>query len=659
MKQSILGCATLALGLLFAHPSDGAPASKKHTQKITTHAKDKKPTPSAKSAKGKKDKKDKKVDNHKVLRKWKNILSQELQRHWKVLQKRKPPRVYYMAYVLQQRQRATVSARDGAVYSSYKLIKKPSYALKVRVRVGSHKLDSTGRDGYDWKIFRHLLPGPGSLPKQLTPAILQKHLWQTTDRGVKEAMGRYHRKRYVRSLKVEIKDKSGDFSKNKALQLEQMPTPLTFDMKRWKKALRTVSSFSLTDRRIVSSGIAVSANQENIIFVDSDGARIIKHKTLYMYTISLTYLSPKKEYLRNTRLSYVDTEDKLPNTKQLKQLLQKTLQEVVDEGNAPKGEPTEAPAILLPDVAGVLFHEALGHRLEAQRMLRESDGRTFRRKIGLKVIPRFLSVFDNPTLPAWRGEPLNGYYAVDDQGVKAQRVELIRDGVLKGFLMSRKPIDKFLLSNGHGRARFGRDPFSRMGSIIVQSKREFEAKRLRKMLLAEARRQGKPYAFIVARASGGYTHTGTYGIQSFKNHPKVVFQIDVKTGKQKLVKGLEMIGTPLTVVNNILATGKDYGVFNGFCGAESGYVPVSVVAPSLLLKTVEMQRVKINQKKDYLLPPPFDKTTKKTAAKAAPKSKSADKAAKAKTPAKAKAADKAAAKPTPKATKPAPTQKTK
>ncbi|MEM1009823.1 MAG: TldD/PmbA family protein, partial [Myxococcota bacterium] len=173
--------------------------------------------------------------------------------------------------------------------------------------------------------------------------------------------------------------------------------------------------------------------------------------------------------------------------------------------------------------------------------------------------------------------------------------------------------DHFRNSNGHGRGVFGVRPVSRQGNLIITSKRAYDMPTLKKMLVAEAKRQNKRYALILGGSSGGYTHTSTYAIQSFKNRPNVVLRIDVQTGKIQRVKGLEMIGTPLTVVNNIIATGKDHSVFNGFCGAESGYVPVSAVAPSVLLKTVEFQRVKIPQKKPYLLPYPFDiKTTQST-----------------------------------------------
>ena len=334
--------------------------------------------------------------------------------------------------------------------------------------------------------------------------------------------------------------------------------------------------------------------------VSSDGFSVIKHKTIYQFSLFLSYLSPKKLYLNGSEVGYFDEEKKLPSVKALSELFKKNYHLLVAKGKAPQGVPVEAPAILMPGVSGVLFHEALGHRLEGQRMLNESDGRTFRRKIGKKVIPRFLSVMDVPGLKHWNGAPLNGHYRIDEQGIPGKKVVLIQRGILKSFLMSRKPLDKIKHSNGHGRASFGRAPFSRQGNLLITSRLSYSFAKLRKMLIAEAKRQKKRYAFIIAGSSGGYTHTGADEIQSFKNQPRAVYQIDVKTGKQKLVRGLEIIGTPLTVINNIIATGKKAGVFNGFCGAESGWVPVSAIAPTLLLKTIELQRVQSVEKKDLL-----------------------------------------------------------
>jgi predicted Zn-dependent protease len=543
------------------------------------------------------------------------IMEASLKRHWTLLRnKKQKPSVYDMRFLMQRYSAVSMRAVDGAIHSLTDNRKAPRLRTRVEIRVGSHKFDNSGRKGYDSALARSLIYTTRSLPAKADAFTIRKNYWRLTDYRYKEAMARFEKKRFQRSLKVEIKDKTDNYSKEPPVVYFVKHTPLTFAKKRWKKVAREISGMFKNNKRVINSLMTLNATRNTIITVGSDGSRIIKSKTLYAYMIYLTYLSPRKELLRNVRQVYVDKESALPSAKELKRLAQKTLDELVAQGNAKQGEHVEAPAILMPGVAGVFFHEALGHRLEAQRMLRASDGKTFLRKIGQKVIPTFLTVYDDPRLKAWRGTPLNGHYHVDDQGVRSRYTPLFTRGILKGFLMSRKPVEQFHRSNGHGRAYFGRQPVSRMGNLIIKSHREVSFKKLFQMLLKETRRQGKPFGYIIARASGGYTHTATssYGIQSFKNQPKIVWKVDAKTGKKTLLKGLEMIGTPLTVVKNILATGNDYGVFNGYCGAESGWVPVSAVAPSLLLKTVELQRVRIVQKKDYVLPPPFGKSAGKT-----------------------------------------------
>ncbi|HET7753731.1 MAG TPA: TldD/PmbA family protein, partial [Anaeromyxobacteraceae bacterium] len=88
----------------------------------------------------------------------------------------------------------------------------------------------------------------------------------------------------------------------------------------------------------------------------------------------------------------------------------------------------------------------------------------------------------------------------------------------------------------------------------------------------------------------------------------LVWRVDVATGKEELVRGVELVGTPLASVNRVLATADDAKAFNGFCGAESGYVPVSTVAPSALVAELELQRVARANERSPILPAPWNDT---------------------------------------------------
>ncbi|MFU8803838.1 MAG: metallopeptidase TldD-related protein, partial [Bradymonadaceae bacterium] len=217
------------------------------------------------------------------------------------------------------------------------------------------------------------------------------------------------------------------------------------------------------------------------------------------------------------------------------------------------------------------------------------------------------SVYDDPTLATWEGTQLNGFYRYDDEGILAQRAALIEAGSLKGFLMSRTPIEGVFQSNGHGRAQGVFMPRARMSNLLVQASPEQAVPydQLKEMLIAEVRRQDKPFGLIIKDITGGSTNTLGYGYQAFKGIPRMIYKVDPETGEETLVRGVELVGTPLSSINKIVAASAETGIFNGYCGAESGYVPVSTVAPALLTTEIELQRSSQNREKRPIMPPPW------------------------------------------------------
>ena len=273
---------------------------------------------------------------------------------------------------------------------------------------------------------------------------------------------------------------------------------------------------------------------------------------------------------------------------------------------APVQEAEAAPAILDPEMSGVLFHEALGHKLEGQRQRDAHESQVFRDLVGHPILPEFLSVYDDPTLKEFGGSPLHGSYEFDSEGSPARRVALVQKGVLRGFLMSRWPVKGFPSTNGHGRADWRSHPTGRMANLIVSADGAVTLDELQKRLLELVRKQGKPHGFLLIGSSGGENPTNRESAQTLEVRPRLIYRVDAKSGERTLVRGVKLVGTPLVVLNRVVAAADDMTLANGFhCGAESGWVPVSQIAPSLLVSEVELQRLPEDRARPPILPSPL------------------------------------------------------
>jgi len=254
---------------------------------------------------------------------------------------------------------------------------------------------------------------------------------------------------------------------------------------------------------------------------------------------------------------------------------------------------------------GVFFHEIFGHRMEGHRQKDVEEGQTFAKKLGKEVLPTFLSVIDDPTLKQFNGIDLNGYYEFDDECVPAQPAELVENGILKTFLMSRSPTRGINKSNGHGRRQPGMAPVARMGNTILKSDKQVPYEKLRAMLIDECKKQGKEFGLVFKDISGGFTTTRRWSPQAFKVIPILVYRVYPDGRPDELVRGVDVVGTPLTSFSSIIATADDPAVFNGVCGAESGGVPVSAIAPSILVEKIEIEKKQKAQDRPPILPAPI------------------------------------------------------
>jgi predicted Zn-dependent protease len=272
--------------------------------------------------------------------------------------------------------------------------------------------------------------------------------------------------------------------------------------------------------------------------------------------------------------------------------------------SAPVVDPYTGPAILSGRASGVFFHEIFGHRIEGHRTKQSEDAQTFAKKLNQPILPAFLSVLFDPTRDRDGTTPLVGRYAYDDEGVPARPVLAVDKGVLKTFLMSRSPVAGIVQSNGHGRAMPGLSPVSRQSNLVVEASETVPFDDLVARLKREIRQQGRPFGLYFKNIEGGFTFTGRMVPNAFNVLPNLVYRIYPDDRPMELVRGVDLIGTPLTTFGRILAASAERETFNGMCGAESGMVPVSASAPALLIGEIEVQKKLKSQEGLPLLPAP-------------------------------------------------------
>ena len=385
----------------------------------------------------------------------------------------------------------------------------------------------------------------------------------------------------------------------------------------WAPVVTKLSAILDADPVVQKASAVLNAEVENRSFVDTEGARVQGSRVRVRLMMLVTAQAADGMALERFLTFERHDASQLPTPAELEAMAQQLHDELMALREAPIAEPYTGPAVLEGPAAGVFFHEIFGHRLEGHRQKDDYEGQTFTKMLGQQILPEFIDVYDDPTLATLDGTPLNGHYFVDDEAIPAQRASLVAAGVLEGFLLSRSLVAPFEASNGHGRRERGNRVVGRQGNLIVSARETVPEAELRDRLIAEAKAQGKPYGLWFSDIQGGYTITDRSGPQAFKVLPLMVYRIYTDGRPDELVRGADIVGTPLAAFETIVAAGDEPGIFNGVCGAESGWVPVSAVSPSLLLTNLEIERAMHERDKPPLLPPPpRERATTTTAAAA-------------------------------------------
>ena len=525
-------------------------------------------------------------------------MQDELDRSMTSLSQADPP-VYFIGYTVDDRQYVQVSGSNGALLSSSE---DRGRWLEVQTRTGSYQLDNTHKlaDGQaSWTS-----PGtPMALDDDIP--VLRREIWRETDRQYRASAQALIKVKTSQQVQVQTAEGAApDFSKEAPHTYLGPAVEISVDRKPWEERVRRYTAAFSKSPAVLNSIATFTALAMNQYQVNTEGTKLAFGQIHYRLELYVQSKAPDgMDINRFANFDWLEPKD-APDDKAVFARIQTMLQETEALDKAPLIDPYAGPALLTGRAAAVFFHEVFGHRAEGFRQKEINEGQTFTSKIGQQILPDFLSIKDDPTEKALGGQMLLGYYPYDDEGVPAQDVSLVDQGVLKTFLMSRSPLVNIPHSNGHGRRQLGYVPVARQGNLIVSSSRTMTNQQLRQKLIELVKQQGKPFGLLIDDIAGGFTFTGRSNPQAFQVIPLVVYKVFPDGRPDELVRGVDIVGTPLVSLTKIVATGDTPEIFNGYCGAESGSVPVSAVSPAILMSELEVQKKETSTDRPPILPPP-------------------------------------------------------
>ncbi|MCR9012716.1 metallopeptidase TldD-related protein [Gabonibacter chumensis] len=527
------------------------------------------------------------------------ILSGELNGHYRELQGEKfPP--YYMNYRIIDTWSTTIAASFGVLRDNQS---RHTRIMIPHIRIGDSLLDNfsyypMGAEVSGSGISYAVLP----IDDENNEKAIRQAIWMESSSRYAFASDIYERSKAQSKVNVKNEDKSPYFSSAPVESYYEPPFAadrLKVDTRAWIVRLKKISDLFNENMYMTRGDATLTYEVERRYFVDTEGRSVVENLPYARIMIqgSVTALDGMELPLLLSYFAY-DPAD-LPTDEQMIADTREMVKMLAALREAPVAEPYTGPALLSGAASGVFFHEIFGHRLEGQRMKTDEDGQTFKQMVGESVLAPDFQVFDDPTLSRYGGKALNGYYEFDDQGIRSKRVDVVVDGKLRDFLMTRVPIDGFPMTNGHARASDGFDPVSRQSNLCIETKSPKTKEELRRMLVEEVKKQKKEYGYFFKEVTSGLTYTGKGSTNSFNVTPLVVYRVYTDGRPDELVRGVILIGTPLSMFSNIVCAGDDPDVFVGICGAESGNVEVTAISPTILVSKIETQRMA----KSSILPP--------------------------------------------------------
>ena len=487
---------------------------------------------------------------------------------------------YYIEYRVNEVEDIGAEAAYGALRENQHIHVR---VLRVVVRIGDYMQDSYfGRGQGESSI----------LPLDNDPIALRHQIWLATDDAYKAAGQALAEKQAAMKQFSADPNPVDDFAKSPKMIAVEPTASLKIDEAAWKKTLEDVTSLykQYPDVQSVTASARFSAINEYL--VNSEGTVTRCGKTTYSVQLNGSAQAADGMRLSRSPAFMVARPEELPTRDALMGEAKKMLETVVALRQAPiVEEEYRGPVLFAADAADDIVSSLIGQNLLGQKPQLGKPNRTtgaFATSYKTRVLPNFLSVVDDPTMKDFQGKSLVGSYAVDSEGVKAQAVNTIENGMLANYLVGRQPIRDFPASNGHGRAAPGSFPGPSLGVLLVKSSDAQAPDELKKKVIQMVKEQGKEYGYRVETLGPG-------------NAPRLLYRVYAKDGHEELVRGAVFNELDIRAIrNDLIAVGDDPLVSN-----RAGAAPTTIISPSLLFGELEVKRADTSKDKlpDYPAPP--------------------------------------------------------
>jgi TldD protein len=479
---------------------------------------------------------------------------------------------YYIEYRVNDVDGFDADAAFGALEESQRSHLR---VLRVVVRIGDYKQDSYYNQG----------TGSASiLPIDDDPIALRRQIWLLTDDAYKSAADAYAEKlAALKQFTAEL-NPVDDFAHAPVVSSVSPTVSLKIDQTAWDKNLQDATNLyrQYPDVQTVSASARFTAVNE--YFVNSEGTIVRNGRTTATVTLSASTQAEDGMRLGRSPFWTEERAEDLPNHDALLKETSKMLDTLKALRTSPIVEESyRGPVLFAPDAAndimsGLVAGNVLGRKPQLGRPNRTTGA--FATSLKTRVLPKFVTVLDDPTLREFQGKLLLGSYAVDSEGVKAQEVTLVNDGTLQNYLIGRQPLRDFPASNGHGRAAPGTSPQPAVGTFIVKSSEAETPEALKQKLMQMASEENKPFGYRVDTLGPG-------------NSPRLLYRVYVKDGHEELVRGAVFNELDVRALrNDLVALGNDPQVSN-----RMGGVPQTIISPSLLFDELEVKRADTSKDK--------------------------------------------------------------